>query len=211
MRSTVDNRVADESGMVEFREAFRFWVKLGFINFGGPAGQIAIMHRELVEHKRWISEQQFLRALNFCTLLPGPEAQQLATYVGWRLHGVKGGLVAGSFFVIPSIFVLLFLSWLTVAHGDVPAIAGLLYGIQPVVIAIVVEAVLRIGRRALHHAVLIAFAAAAFASLDFLKIPFPVVVIAAALAGAPLRSVLPGVCRPRGAHANSASAEASPI
>ena len=132
-----------ETKPVGFWEAFRFWVKLGFINFGGPAGQIAIMHRELVEKKRWVSEGQYLRTLNFCMLLPGPEAQQVATYIGWRLHGTLGGIVAGSFFVIPSIFVLWLLSYLAVAHSDVPAITGLLYGIQPVVIAIVVEAVLQ--------------------------------------------------------------------
>src|ERR687898_246724 len=125
---------------VSFGEAFWFWVKLGFINFGGPAGQIAIMHRELVERKRWISESQYLRTLNFCMLLPGPEAQQVATYIGWRLHGTLGGIAAGSFFVIPSIFVLWLLSYLAAAHSDVPAISGLLYGVQPVVIAIVVEA-----------------------------------------------------------------------
>jgi chromate transporter len=116
--------VADDKGRgqapVPFGEALRFWVKLGFINFGGPAGQIAIMHRELVDNKRWVSESLFLRALNFCMILPGPEAQQLATYIGWRMHGVLGGLAAGAFFVIPSIFVLLLLSYLAAAYGDVP-------------------------------------------------------------------------------------------
>ena len=150
---------------VGFWEAFWFWVRLGFINFGGPAGQIAIMHRELVDNKRWVSEQQYLRTLNFCMLLPGPEAQQVATYIGWRLHGTLGGIVAGSFFVIPSIFVLLLLSYLAVAHSDVPAINGLLYGVQPVVIAIVVEAVIRIGRRTLTPAVLVAFAVLAYVAL----------------------------------------------
>jgi chromate transporter len=183
-----------------FAEAFRFWVKLGFINFGGPAGQIAIMHREIVDERRWVSEEQFLRALNFCTILPGPEAQQLATYIGWRLHGVRGGIVAGAFFVIPSIFVLAFLSYLAVAQSDVPAIAGLLYGIQPVVIAIVIEAVIRIGKRALHHPVLIAFGALAFVALYFFRVPFPVVIVAAALAGVALQSPLPDVFRPRGGH-----------
>jgi chromate transporter len=124
----------DQTKPVGFWEAVWFWVKLGLINFGGPAGQIAIMHRELVEKKRWVSEGQYLRTLNFCMLLPGPEAQQVATYIGWRLHGTLGGVVAGSFFVIPSIFVLLLLSYLAVAHSDVPAISGLLYGVQPVVI-----------------------------------------------------------------------------
>jgi chromate transporter len=129
----VKTKLAQEGTEVKpvgFWEAFWFWVKLGFINFGGPAGQIAIMHKELVEKKRWVSEQQYLRTLNFCMLLPGPEAQQVATYIGWRLHGTVGGIVAGSFFVIPSIFVLWLLSYLAVAHADVPAITGLLYGIQ---------------------------------------------------------------------------------
>ncbi len=168
------------AAVVPFREALRFWVKLGFINFGGPAGQIAIMHRELVERKRWVSEEQFLRALNFCMILPGPEAQQLAVYTGWRLHGTAGGIAAGSFFVLPSILVLLFLSWLAAARSDVPAIAGLLYGVQPVVIAIVAEAVIRIGRRALRHRALLAFAAAAFVGIFFLRVPFPIIVGAAA-------------------------------
>ena len=176
---------------VGFWEAFWFWVKLGFINFGGPAGQIAIMHRELVERKRWVSEGQYLRTLNFCMLLPGPEAQQVATYIGWRLHGTVGGLVAGSFFVIPSIFVLWLLSYLAVAHSDVPAITGLLYGIQPVVIAIVVEAVLRIARRALNHYLLIGFSVAAFAALFFFSIPFPLVVLAAGLGGLLLSRAVP--------------------
>src|SRR5919107_1172557 len=176
----------DRSGQtkpVGFWEAFWFWVKLGFINFGGPAGQIAIMHHELVEKKRWVSEKQYLRTLNFCMLLPGPEAQQVATYIGWRLHGTVGGVVAGSFFVIPSVFVLWLLSYLAVAHSDVPAITGLLYGIQPVVIAIVVEAVLRIGKRTINHRVLVGFAVLAFVVLYFLSVPFPLVVLAAAVAG----------------------------
>jgi chromate transporter len=172
-----------ESKLVGFWEAFWFWVKLGLINFGGPAGQIAIMHRELVEKKRWVSEGQYLRTLNFCMLLPGPEAQQVATYIGWRLHGTLGGIVAGSFFVIPSIFVLWLLSYLAAAHSDVPAITGLLYGVQPVVIAIVVEAVIRIGKRTLNHAILFAFAILAFVALYLLSIPFPLVVIAAAVGG----------------------------
>ena len=172
-----------ETKPVGFWEAFWFWVKLGFINFGGPAGQIAIMHRELVERKRWVSEGQYLRTLNFCMLLPGPEAQQVATYIGWRLHGTLGGIVAGSFFVIPSIFVLWLLSYLAMAHSDVPAITGLLYGIQPVVIAIVVEAVLRIGKRTINHRVLVGFAILAFVALYFLSVPFPLVVLAAAVAG----------------------------
>jgi chromate transporter len=180
---------------VSFGEAFWFWVKLGFINFGGPAGQIAIMHRELVEKKRWVSEGQYLRTLNFCMLLPGPEAQQVATYIGWRLHGTLGGLVAGSFFVIPSVFVLWLLSYLAAAHSDVPAITGLLYGVQPVVIAIVAEAVLRIGKRALNHRLLVAFAVLAFVALYFLSVPFPLVVVAAAVGGLALSRAVPGAFR----------------
>jgi chromate transporter len=187
---------------VGFWEAFWFWVKLGFINFGGPAGQIAIMHRELVERKRWVSEQQYLRTLNFCMLLPGPEAQQVATYIGWRLHGTLGGIVAGSFFVIPSIFVLLLLSYLAVAHSDVPAINGLLYGVQPVVIAIVVEAVLRIGKRTLNHSLLVGFAVLAFIALYFFSVPFPVVVLAAAVGGLLLSRAVPDAFR-GGAHGSS--------
>ena len=193
--------MADEVGVengvkpVGFWEAFWFWVKLGFINFGGPAGQIAIMHRELVEKKRWVSESQYLRTLNFCMLLPGPEAQQVATYIGWRLHGTLGGVVAGAFFVIPSIFVLWLLSYLAAAHSDVPAITGLLYGVQPVVIAIVVEAVLRIGKRTLNHGVLFAFAALAFVALYFLSVPFPLVVVAAAVGGLLLSRVVPDAFR----------------
>lgn len=182
---------------VPFAEAFRFWLKLGFINFGGPAGQIAIMHRELVERKQWIGEEQFLRALNFCMFLPGPEAQQLAIYIGSRLNGTLGGVVAGSFFVIPSIFVMLFLSWLAVARGDLPVIRGLFYGIQCVVIAIVAEAVLRIGRRALHHRALVAFAAGAFVALYVFKIHFPWVILAAAIAGVLLHRRWPHIFRPR--------------
>lgn len=176
----------------------RFWVKLGFINFGGPAGQISIMHRELVERKKWVSESQFLRSLNFCMLLPGPEAQQLATYIGWRMHGMLGGIVAGSFFVIPSIFVLLLLSYLAVAYSNVPAVTGLLYGVQPVVVAIVFEAVLRIGKRTLKHPALILFAVASFVAIYFLSVPFPLVVGLAALGGFLLHFRYPAVFQTQG-------------
>lgn len=151
------------------------------------------MHRELVERKRWVTEELFLRALNFCMMLPGPEAQQLAIYVGWRLHGTAGGIIAGAFFVIPSVFVLLGLSWLAVAHAGLPVVAGLFYGIQPVVIAIVAEAVLRIGKRALNHPVLIIFAAAAFIALRFLALPFPLVILAAGLGGAAMQHWRPEI------------------
>lgn len=181
-----------------FREALRYWIKLGFINFGGPAGQIAIMHKDIVDQRKWVSEAQFLRALNFCMILPGPEATQLATYIGWRLHGIWGGLLAGLWFILPSIVVLWFLSWMLVAYGDVLIVAGVLYGVQPVVIAIVVEAVLRIGKRALHHRVLVGFAAAAFIAIYFLGIPFPLIIIAAAALGMGLSTRLPEVFRTRG-------------
>jgi chromate transporter len=198
--------VENETKPVGFWEAFWFWVRLGFINFGGPAGQIAIMHRELVEKKRWVSEGQYLRTLNFCMLLPGPEAQQVATYIGWRLHGTLGGIVAGSFFVIPSIFVLWLLSYLAAAHSDIPAITGLLYGVQPVVIAIVVEAVLRIGKRTLHHGILVVFAILAFVALYFLSVPFPLVVVAAAVGGLLLSRVMPDAFQGRG-HGSSEEEE----
>jgi chromate transporter len=168
---------------VTFAEAFRFWVKLGFISFGGPAGQIAIMHRELVDRRRWISEERFLHALNYCMLLPGPEAQQLAIYIGWLLHRTWGGIVAGAFFVIPSIFILLALSYIYAVYGNVPAVAGVLAGFKPVVVAIVVEAVLKIGGRALKRRAHFLIAAGAFVAIYFLRIPFPLIVVAAALVG----------------------------
>ena len=204
-----EGRVDAQTKPVGFWEAFWFWVKLGFINFGGPAGQIAIMHRELVDNKRWVTEQQYLRTLNFCMLLPGPEAQQVATYIGWRLHGTLGGIVAGSFFVIPSIFVLLLLSYLAVAHNDVPAINGLLYGVQPVVIAIVVEAVIRIGRRTLNHAVLVAFAVLAFVALYFFSVPFPLVILAAAIGGLLLSRPVPDAFQGGGGHGSSEEEESA--
>src|SRR3712207_4219531 len=197
-----DVRAEVETKPVGFWEAFWFWVKLGFINFGGPAGQIAIMHRELVENKRWVSEGQYLRTLNFCMLLPGPEAQQVATYIGWRLHGTLGRIVAGAFFVIPSIFVLWFLSYLAAAHSDVPAITGLLYGGQPVVVAIVVGAVLRIGKRPLHHAVLVDFAVLPFLALYFLSVLFPLAVLAAGPGGLLLSRATPDAFR-GGGHGSS--------
>ena len=147
---------------VSFGEAFRFWLKLGFISFGGPAGQIAIMHQELVERRRWISERRFLHALNYCMVLPGPEAQQLATYLGWLMHRTWGGIVSGGLFVLPSLFILIALSWVYLASGDVPLVAGLFYGIKPAVTAIVVQAAYRIGSRALKNAWLWSIAAASF-------------------------------------------------
>ncbi|MBS1808620.1 MAG: chromate efflux transporter [Acidobacteria bacterium] len=168
---------------VRFGEAFRYWVKLGFISFGGPAGQIAIMHRDLVEQRRWISDERFLHALNYCMLLPGPEAQQLAIYIGWLLHRTAGGIVAGAFFVIPSIFILLGLSYVYAAYGNVPAVAGVLSGFKPIVVAIVVEAILKIGKRALKRWQHFAIATAAFVAIYILQVPFPLIVLVAALVG----------------------------
>ena len=168
---------------VSFGEAFRFWVKLGFISFGGPAGQIAIMHRELVERRRWLSEERFLHALNYCMLLPGPEAQQLAIYIGWLMHRTWGGIVAGAFFVIPSIFILLALSYVYAKYGQLSSVADVLNGFKPVVVAIVVEAVIKIGGRALKRRIHFLIAAAAFGAIFFLHIPFPIIVLAAGLCG----------------------------
>ena len=168
---------------MSFFEAFRYWLKLGFINFGGPAGQIALMHRDLVEQRRWISEDRFLHALNYCMLLPGPEAQQLAIYIGWLMHKTWGGITAGAFFVLPSIFVLLALSYIYAAYGKVPAVAGALAGVKPVVVAIVVEAVFKIGGRALKRRVHLGIAAAAFVAIYGLHVPFPLIVLAAGVFG----------------------------
>jgi len=166
-----------------FGEAFRFWLKLGFISFGGPTGQIAIMQTELVEKKRWISQSRFLHALNYCMLLPGPEAQQLATYIGWLLHKTWGGIVAGGFFVIPSIFILWALSFVYAAYGNVPWVAAIFYGLKPAVMAIVAVAVIRIGRKALKNEVMWTIAALAFVAIFFFKVPFPVIILSAGLIG----------------------------
>ena len=163
--------------------ALRFWLKLGCISFGGPAGQIALMHQELVEKRRWISERRFLHALNYCMLLPGPEAQQLATYLGWLLHRTTGGILAGALFVLPSLLLLIALSWLYMAFGQTPLVAGLFYGIKPAVTAIVVHAAWRIGSRTLKNGALWAIAAAAFVALFAFNVPFPAVVLGAALLG----------------------------
>ena len=168
---------------VSLRSAFWYWLKLGCVSFGGPAGQIAIMHQELVERRRWISERRFLHALNYCMLLPGPEAQQLATYIGWLMHRTWGGIVAGALFVLPSLFILIALSWIYIAFGDMPLVAGLFYGIKPAVAAIVVQAAHRIGSRALKNNVLWAIAAASFVAIFALNVPFPAIVAAAAAIG----------------------------
>lgn len=174
-----------------FREALRFWVKLGFISFGGPAGQIAIMHRELVDKKRWVSNFRFLNALNYCMLLPGPEAQQLAVYIGWLLHNIRGGIVAGALFVIPSMFILFALSYVYAAYGKLGWVAAIFDGLKAAVMAIVFAAVIRIGQKSLKNAVMIAIAAASFVCIFFLKVPFPLIVIGAGLVGLAGGFVLP--------------------
>ena len=168
---------------VSFLDALRFWLKLGFISFGGPAGQIAIMHSELVERRRWISEQRFLHALNYCMLLPGPEAQQLATYIGWLMHRSWGGIVAGVLFVLPSLFILIALSWVYLRFGDVPVVAAIFYGIKPAVTALVLHAAHRIGTRALKNRWMWAIAALAFVAIFAFDTPFPAIVLVAALIG----------------------------
>jgi chromate transporter len=166
-----------------FWQAFFFWLKLGFISFGGPAGQIAIMHTELVEKRRWISERRYLHALNYCMLLPGPEAQQLATYLGWLMHRTWGGLAAGGLFVLPSLLILVALSWVYMVFGQLPAVAGVLFGVKPAVTAIVLFAAYRIGSRALKGLWLKAIAVCAFLAIFALHLPFPVIVLCAGLAG----------------------------
>ena len=174
---------AQGAAPVEFISALRFWLKLGFISFGGPAGQIAVMHRELVDTRRWISERRFLHALNYCMLLPGPEAQQLATYIGWLLHRMPGALVAGGLFVLPSLFILVGLAWVYMAFGHVPAVAGVLWAIKPAVVAIVLHAAWRLGGRTLRRPWPIAISAAAFLAIAALEAPFPLIVALAAATG----------------------------
>ena len=181
---------------VSFREALRFWLLLGFISFGGPAGQIAIMHRELVERRRWVSEKRFLHALNFCMVLPGPEAQQLAIYLGWLMHRTWGGVVAGSLFVLPSLALLIALSWIYMAFGQQPLVAGIFYGIKPAVAAIVLHALHRIASRSLGNPLLApapwAIAAMSLIAIWALKLPFPAVVLGAMVTGAVLARIAPG-------------------
>jgi chromate transporter len=183
---------APEPKKVSLREALPFWFKLGFISFGGPAGQIAIMHRELVEQKRWISEKRFLHALNYCMVLPGPEAQQLATYIGWLMHRTLGGVIAGLLFVLPSLFIMIALSWIYMAYGNIPVVAGLFYGIKAAVAAIVVQAVHRIGTRALKNSLLWMIAALSFIGIHHFHLHYPAIVASAALLGYLGGKVAPG-------------------
>ena len=186
-----------------FREAFLYWLKLGFISFGGPAGQISIMHQELVEKRRWISEHRFLHALNYCMVLPGPEAQQLAIYIGWLLHRTWGGIVAGTLFVLPSLFILAALTYIYLAFGDVSFVQGIFNGIKPAVVAIVVFAAWRIGSRALKNRVLWAMAAASFVAIFVFRVPFPYIVVGAGLLGALGGKLAPDKFRVGGGHGGS--------
>jgi len=188
---------------VTLAEAFIYWLRLGFISFGGPAGQIAIMHHDLVEKKRWISEKRFLHALNYCMVLPGPEAQQLATYIGWLMHRSWGGIIAGCLFVLPSYFILLVLAWIYMAYGSVPAVAGVLYGIKPAVVAIVLFACYRIGSRTLRNPLLWMIAVLAFMAIFVLKLPFPAIILAAGVIGYFGGHISPEQFKAGGAHGAS--------
>lgn len=172
-----------DEGSVTFREALRVWWRIGFLSFGGPAGQIALMHKIIVDEKKWLDETRFLHALNYCVLLPGPEAQQLATYVGWLLHGVRGGLVAGLLFILPGAFAILAFSWLYVLLGNLSIVEGLFFGLKAAVLAIVVQALIRIGRKTLRGILKPILAVGAFIALFVFHLPFPLVVLSAALIG----------------------------
>ena len=183
MNTAQQNLPTEEPQAVSFWQALKFWFKLGFISFGGPAGQIAIMHEELVVRRRWLSEKRFLHALNYCMVLPGPEAQQLATYIGWLMHKTRGGIAAGALFVLPSLLILIGLSWIYIALGHVTWVAGFFYGIKPAVTAIVLQAAYRIGARALKNNLLWAIAAASFVAIFAMNVPFPFIVLAAVVIG----------------------------
>ena len=181
-RSILDDG-AESISYPSLREATRTWVRVALLSFGGPAGQIAVMHRIIVEEKRWVSEERFLHALNYCMLLPGPEAQQLATYIGWLMHRTLGGLLAGGLFILPGIICIMVLSYVYALWGRVPAVTALFFGLKAAVLAIVIEAVIRIGKRALRGPSLMALAAAAFVGIFFFAVPFPLIILAAALLG----------------------------
>ena len=174
---------ADAGHGISFGEAFRVWLRVALLSFGGPAGQIAVMHRILVEEKNWISESRFLHALNYCMLLPGPEAQQLATYIGWLLHRTAGGIMAGGLFVLPGVISIMALSWIYAAYGNVSFIEALFFGLKAAVLAIVIQAVVRVGKRALRNRIMISLAAVAFIAIFFFNVPFPVIIIAAGVIG----------------------------
>ncbi len=200
---TTPQETVEKPQPVSFIEALIYWLKLGFISFGGPAGQISMMHQELVEKRRWLSEHRFLHALNYTMVLPGPEAQQLATYIGWLMHGVWGGIAAGVLFVLPSLFILIGLTWIYLAFGDVPAVEGVLYGIKPAVTAIVVFAAYRIGSRALKNNVLRAMAVLAFIAIFAFDVPFPYIVLMAGIIGYAGSHFAPDKFRAGGHHGES--------
>ena len=201
--ASFSEQIAEHPEPVPFLEAFLYWLKLGFISFGGPAGQISMMHQELVEKRRWISEHRFLHALNYTMVLPGPEAQQLATYIGWLMHGAWGGIAAGVLFVMPSLFILIALTWIYLAFGNLPAVEGVLYGIKPAVTAIVVFAAYRIGSRALKNNVLRAMAVLAFLAIFAFNIAFPYIVLMAGIIGYAGSHIAPGYFRAGGHHSES--------
>jgi len=205
--SPVTEPTTGVANAIPFGAALRFWFKLGFISFGGPAGQIALMHAEVVERRRWIGERRFLHALNFCMVLPGPEAQQLATYLGWLMHGTWGGIVAGALFVLPSLAILIGLAWIYLAFGQVPLIAGIFFGLKPAVAALVLHAVHRIGTRVLRNRWLVAIAAAAFVAIFAFHAPFPAIVAAAAAIGWLGGRIAPGRFTPGGEPTTGAAAQ----
>lgn len=203
MEASTQKEIQEIPAAVSLTTAFWYWLKLGFISFGGPAGQIALMHTDLVERKRWISEQRFLHALNYCMLLPGPEAMQLAVYIGWLMHRTIGGIIAGVLFVLPSLIILIALSWIYLSFGDVPVVAGVLFGIKPAIVVIVLAAAVRIGGRSLKNRWLMGIAIAAFFSLTLLHLPFPLIILSAALLGVIGSHLLPAQFQPGGGHAAS--------
>lgn len=190
-----------------FAEALGYWIKLGFISFGGPAGQIAIMQTDCVDRRRWIDQGAFLRGLNYCMLLPGPEAQQLTAYIGWRLHGVKGAVAAGLAFILPGLALMIGLAWLAAAHGDHTIVRAVFAGIKPVVVAIVVHAVWRIGRKACDTVAAVSLAVLAFVAIRFIHIPFPLLVLGAGALGA----LLPQISWHKGGDGHGASPESVPL
>ncbi len=205
---TTTRQEADEGPAhgIAFPEALKVWVRIALLSFGGPAGQIAVMHRILVEEKKWVGEERFLHALNFCMLLPGPEAQQLAIYIGWLLHKVKGGLVAGTLFILPGLAAIMALSWIYVLYGNAGHVAALFFGLKAAVLAIVFQAVIRIGSRALGNAARLALAAAAFAGIFFLGIPFPLIVLGAGVIGFSAEKLGSAAFAAGGGHGSSGAA-----
>ena len=211
MNTAHQNSQLEAPQAVSFWQALRFWFKLGFISFGGPAAQIAMMREELVVRRRWISENRFLYALNYCMVLPGPEAQQLATYIGWLMHKTRGGIAAGVLFVLPSLFLLIGLSWIYIAYGQITWVAGLFYGIKPAVTAIVLQAAHRIGAKALKNNLLIAIAASSFVAIFALNVPFPFIVLAAAIMGLIGSRMSPQSFHADGGHAASAKTDGAAL